>query len=121
MTFLREVSFAFGVAVLGVAIAPGVVAADDTKKDALSTNPQTVELAQAVETTPRPIRSAAEPASTAGNVQTVADGPGDVRLPDTLPETASPLPQVALYGLLALASGLTLRFVAKRLSRSHVC
>jgi hypothetical protein len=35
-------------------------------------------------------------------------------LPETLPKTASPLPMIGLFGLLALGGALTLRFVSQR-------
>jgi hypothetical protein len=77
MTFLRNLSM-----VLSLAVAMSVTAlADDNKSKG-------TELAQLAQNT--------QPPST----QTVADGPGDLRLPDT----ASRLPAIAVVGLLAIGA-----------------
>jgi hypothetical protein len=60
---------------------------------------EVVEIAQVVEAPPVRVAAAAEPVQVAVN---------------TLPATASELPLIAMFGLLALAGGLTLRSIGKR-------
>jgi hypothetical protein len=68
---------------------------------------EVVEIAQVIQTAPPVATVAAEP--------TPAPAPVAVQLAENrLPNTSSSLPLIGLCGLLALGSGLTLRFIGKR-------